>query len=137
MKRRAWVEQRPYPVDERGFPVPVEELNLPQMENGVENMHHMNYYARLFGRFAISETFRNLESFQVKLPVLTHEYLHQHYGGIELPPFNNMLERIEQAHSEGEQMSIRLKGGYVLHQLTDVHLKTLHAEYNQINRSIA
>ena len=57
MKRRAWVEQRPYPTNERGFPVPVKELNLPQMENGVENMHHMNYYARLFGRFAISETF--------------------------------------------------------------------------------
>ena len=110
MKNRRMVEPRPYPVNERGFPVPVEELNLPQIENGVENWHHMNYYARTFGRFVISQTLRDLEGFQTKLPFLTHEYLHKLYGGILLPPFNNMIERIEQGQAEGEQMRIRLSG---------------------------
>ena len=97
----------------------------------------MNYYARLFGRFAISQTFRDLDPFQVKQHFLTHELLHKLYGGILLPPFNNMIDRIEQGQAEGEQLRIRLSGGYVYHPITDIHLKTLHAEYNQINRSIA
>jgi len=126
-------EQMPYPVDSRGFPVPVEELGLPQIENGVENNHHMNYYARSFGRFAISQTFRDLESYQVTMPYFTHELLHQKYTGIELPAFDDMIDRVEQAQWEGEQMRIRLFGGYVLHKITDIHLKTLHAEYNQLN----
>ena len=125
-------EQRPYPVDERGFPVPVEELNLPQIENGVENWHHGNYYASLFGRFVISQTFRDLESFQTKLPFLTHEELHKRYGGIQLPSFENMIDRIEQGQAEGEQLRIRALGGYVCHRITDIHLKTLYAEYNTI-----
>ena len=137
MKHGRMAEKKPYPVDERGFPVPVEELNLPQIVNGVENWHHGNYYASLFGRFVISQTLRDLEGFQTKLPFLTHEYLHKLYGGILLPPFNNMIERIEQGQAEGEQMRIRLSGGYVYHPITDIHIKTLHAEYNQINRSIA
>ena len=133
MKYGRMVEQRPYPVNERGFPVPVEELQLPQILNGVENNHHMNYYARLFGRFAISETFRNLESFQVMMPFHTHEELHKRYSGIQLPSFNSMVDRIEQAQQDGEQMKIRALGGYVRHRITDVHLKTLYAEYNTIN----
>ena len=133
MKHGRMAEQRPYPVDERGFPVPVEELQLPQILNGVENWHHYNYTASLFGRYAISQTFRDLEGFQTKLPFLTHEELHKRYGGIKLPPFINMIDRIEQGQAEGEQLRIRALGGYVLHRITDIHLKTLYAEYNTIN----
>ena len=136
MKYRSMVEQRPYPVNERGFPIPVDELNLPNLVSDFENNHHLNYYARSFGRFVISDTFRNLESFQTMMPAKTHELLHQRYSGIQLPRFDHMIERIEQAKEEGEHLKVRALGGYVLHQISDIHIKTLKAEYNN-QRKIA
>ena len=114
--------------------MPVEELELPNLRDKQQNLHHMAYYARSFGRFAISETFRNLTSQQVYMPIRQHDELHRRYSGIELPPIVNMLDRIEQAYEEGEQLRVRYVGGYVLHNLNAVHLQTLKYEYNDIKR---
>lgn len=126
------VEQIPYPVNNHGFPIPVQELGLPDLRSETNNNHHLNFCANLFGTFAISETFRNLDSFQTMMPYRTHEVLHQRYSGLRLPTFGNMLDRIEQAQAEGEHLKIRTLGHYVLHDITDVHIKTLHAAYNSV-----
>lgn len=122
----------PYPVDRRGFPVAVDELNLPFMVDNKENLHHLNYYRRLFASTAISQTFRDLASFQEMMPVNRHEELHKRYTGIKLPPKENMLERIEEAWQAGEKLRVRTIGGYVLHDISYVHLQTLKAEYNDL-----
>lgn len=135
VKRR--VERLPYPTDERGFAVPLEELGFSRVERRGhrrpdENEHHIYYYARAFGRFAISETFRSLESHVARMNVMQHNHLHAIYEGMSLPPFDNMLERIEQAQDEGEQLMVRGDGGYVLRDITDKRIERLHREYNEL-----
>lgn len=130
-------ERVPYPTDERGFVIPLEELGFSRVERrGArrpdENEHHMYYYARLFGRFAISETFRSLENEIARMNVGQHNFIHHRYSGVELPPFNNMLERIEQAKADGERLMIRGVGGYKLREITDERMQKLYQEYNTL-----
>lgn len=139
MKRRRFEERVPYPVDTRGFPLPPEEVDDRFIDNGrytERNNHHLNYYARLFGSTAISHTFRSLHSQQLMMPIKSHNLLHDLYSGIGLPPADNMLEEIEYQKFLGTQLRYRVPelDGYVSSNISDVHIKTLKAEYNSIGR---
>lgn len=138
MKNRMMPEQRRYPTDSLGFPIPVRDLSEPLYipDSGeAENNHHLNFYARSFGLLAISQTFRDLDSMQETMVIWRHDLLHRLYGGIEVPPLKNMLERIEQEQAEGGKLKIHLSHmGYVYHDITEVALKTLKAEYSQESR---
>jgi len=123
--------ERPYPVDNYGFPIDPHELGQFAFNTGeVENNHHLSYYRRRFGQLAISQTFRDLEGEQLLMPVSQHNKLHRMYSGIQIPPLMNMLTRIEQAREAGEHLKIWTQGGYVFHPITAVHWSTLMAEYN-------
>lgn len=135
--RRRPIEQVPYPTDERGFAIPLEELGFSRVERRGprrpdENEHHIYYYARMFGRFAISRTFRSLEDEVARMSVSQHNTLHALYSGIDLPPFSNMLDRIEQAKADGERLMIRGKGGYQFREITDERMQRLYREYNTL-----
>lgn len=129
---RVSVEQKPYPVDNQGFPIDPRELGQFDFITAERRSnHHLNFYRRKFGELAISQTFRDLESEQLPMPVSQHDKLHRLYSGIEIPPLMNMLTRIEQAREAGEQLKIWTQGGYVFHPITAVHWATLMAEYNE------
>lgn len=130
--KRVSVEQKPYPVDNYGFPIDPHELGLFAFNTGeTENNHHKAWQARKFGGLAISQTFRNLESEQTLMPISEHNRLHRLFSGIELPPLVNMLDRIETEMLLENNLKIRTDRGYVYHPITEVHWATLMAEYNE------
>lgn len=139
MKRRQQhFESVSYPTDDRGFAVPLEELGFSRVERrGArrhdENEHHMYYYARLFGRFVLSQTFHDIQSNIARMNVGQHSDLHNRFrGSMELPPLENMLERVEQAKDEGEVLFIRRTGGYITKLITDDKMIEIQNEYMRI-----
>jgi hypothetical protein len=129
-------EPRPYPTDEFGFAYHPKELGLFDFTTGeTKNNHHLNYFARDFGRLAISKTFRDLETQQVQMPISEHDKLHRLFTGIQVPQLPFMLTAIEVAREQGRKMKIYIPGqGYVYNPITAVHFNTLLAEYNEVNR---
>jgi hypothetical protein len=124
---------RPYPTNNLGFAIDPRELGLFEFNTGEpENNHHKAFYRRRFGELAISQTFRDLESQQVSMVVREHDRLHRLFGGIAIPPLNNMLTRIEQGRETGEKLKVwdGYSKRYVYHDITAVHWSTLLAEYN-------
>lgn len=111
MKKETYF-QRPYPVDSRGFPlephVVNERLFTPDPDPRIEriNNHHRNFYRRQFGRFVISQTFRDLESQQTLMYVPEHTVLHQMYGGIKIPPVRHMIDEIDTQRLTNGQLKI-------------------------------
>jgi len=133
------VERSVYPTDSIGLPLPVEELGFNLSAYGERNNHHMAFYAQSFGRFAISNTFRNLEAMQVNMPVSEHTRLHQHYEGIELPRPITMLDAIYNERFEGRGLQIyhhNLPAGerYQKHPITDALWHSLMIEYSSIQQ---
>jgi len=129
--------ERHYPTDAIGIPVPPEELGYDLDAGGERNNHHMAFFARTFGRFAISSAFRNLESMQVEMPKTEHTKLHQDYTGIEMPHFITMLDAIHDEWYQGRGLKIyhpNLPSGerYQHHEITDALWRELMIEYKEV-----
>lgn len=133
MGRRLYVERGSYPVDARGFAVPVWDTDVPYVEDDKETNHHYNFYAHMFGRLAIAQTFRNLPTQQLMMPDRSHTILHQMYTGIKLPEPALMLDAIEEAQFNGDKLKIRYPHlGYQSEDITDDHMTLLYDEYNNL-----
>lgn len=133
MGRRMYMSRGEYPTDESGFPIPVQETDIPYLESGHNEVHHLAFYRRTFGELAISQTFRDLKSNQLLMPSRSHGLLHQLYDGIRLPPVANMLDYIEHAQYTGDKLNIREpRKGYQQYDITEEYLDTLYREYNFI-----
>lgn len=126
-----------YPTDANGFAVPVRETRVPYIPSEHMEVHHHNFYARNFGKLAISQTFRDLKSQQTLLTQPSHQRLHQYYEGIALPPIANMLDYIESAQFLNDKLNIREPYiGYIEHDIDDYLMWELHREYNSISHKL-
>lgn len=128
------IEQRPYPVDKYGFPIPVKELGLFDFTVKDErNNHHMNFFAREFGRLAIAQAFRDLETQQIVMPVTEHNKLHQMFTGIEVPRLTFMLTALEFARERDQQLKVHEPGhGYTHQRITAPMWGVFMKEYNEV-----
>ena len=127
---------RPYPVDGRGFPMPVEDVDDLFIDDGrpeERNNHHMDFYARSFSRLAISQTFRDMESQQKTMLVSSHNLLHGLYTGIKLPPLVNMLDEIVDQKDNGTQLKRydKAQHRYVYDPISDETVSQLKIEYDR------
>lgn len=134
------LQRGPYPTDCNGIPLYPCEVNPAFIEPKPQelwkpNNHHMAYFAKTFGRFAISQTFRDLQSLQVPLPRWRHELIHDMYTGIRLPGFIEMMERIDEEKELGGQLQVFNKSThqYELHPITDERWDALAEEYNRLD----
>lgn len=128
-------EMKPYPTDNRGFPVSPLELGFIQVEVGRRtNTHHLNFHRRRFIQFAISRTFRDLEDQQFMMWADEHTELHRRYGGIVLPKFVHMLDEIGHQQSVGGMLRILNQDTmwYATHPITDELVGELKQEYQQV-----
>ena len=130
---------RPYPVDEAGMPVRVEELDLrqSQLRELPENksVHHYHFSANKYGRLLISQTLRDLQYEQSTLQNDQHNLgqfaLHAVYDMPQMPTLVQMMDRLDQAKQTDEQMRIRADGRWVLQRVTDIHWKQIDQEYER------
>jgi hypothetical protein len=132
-----------YPTNERGFPVHPRELGLFSDDETSErrNNHHLSFYASKFGSTTISLVFRNLASQQVEMDYDKHVRLHQLYTGINLPPFVNMMDRINleyltQDREDPERFPLKVwsdeEHRYIRHGLGKTAWEGLKGEYTDL-----
>jgi len=114
MKNRNLVnhyEPVPYPVDEKGIPIRYYDLDDREFHTPLtgyerKNNHHEAFFARMFGQFVVSQTFRDLQAMQIEMPVHQHTYLHRRYTAPKMPPLNSMMEVIEREYENEGQLHI-------------------------------
>lgn len=95
----------------------------------------MNFFRKRFGEMAISQTFRDLESFQLEMGVDEHKLLHQLYTGIKVPNPALMLERIEEEQALGNMLKVKSSSTnqYELSNIENSTLEELKREYNALS----
>lgn len=94
--------RKPYPT-RNALPVHPEELGFESDYDLYQENHHLAFTRREMSRFAITQTFRDLNSMQVPLPKAPHSELHRLY----LPPQIGLKEAYEyvwQAYEHTEQL---------------------------------
>lgn len=94
---------------ERGFPVPVEELGLPQSHLNLEsewnyNNHHRAFSKARMAQLCITHTWSNLDSMQVGLPKDVHSILHERYSPPVRPALRDIMDVLARAYSEEEPL---------------------------------
>lgn len=131
-----------YPT-RNGISIPVHELELPESSLNLErpenyNNHHAEWQRRQMGRFAITQTLRDLERHQFLLPRDVHQELHKMYEPPRFPTLREALDEVEEAYAKDETMQVYLidQKRYIQHPISWVHMQTLHAEYNQYKGQI-
>lgn len=130
--------ERSYPI-RNGIAIPTCEIELPESRLDPENKysfnnHHLNFTRREFGKLAILQTLRDLQVQQDRMPVDVHGWLHKYYAPPELPTPEQAMTEVLRAYDAKESMQIynAIDKKYVLHPITDIHIKTLVAEYNSL-----
>lgn len=130
---------REVPTTHGGIPVDPRELDMPvtmmdiEFQNEVNN-HHMMWMRKLFGRTAISQTFRDLNINQLVWPKDTHNTFHALYDPIKtLPDPVAMLDIID----EQRQMNGLLRYGSAglprYRKIDDELWSQLMNEYNELS----
>lgn len=129
-----------YPT-RNGISIPLTELELPDSNLDLDrpenlNNHHNEWERRQMGRFAITKTLRDLERHQFILPVDVHREFHRNYDPPRFPTLAEALDEVTDAYELGETMRVYLidRKEYMNIPITEVHMKTLYAEYNQLAR---
>ena len=127
-----------YPTRE-GISIPVHELDLPGSNLDLSrpesfNNHHNEWQRKQMGRFAITQTLRDLSRHQFIIPRDVHEKLHDIYDPPRFPRPEEALAEVERAYEAGESMKVFLldEKRYIYRPITEVHMKTLYAEYNAL-----
>jgi hypothetical protein len=106
MKNRARFHLKHEYPNINGIPIAFEELQLPASHLDLTkddnfNNHHGAHTARMFGRSAISQTFRDLAIFQDVIPKDTHALAHRLYEPIlHLPNEAVMLDVIDEQRAQ-------------------------------------
>lgn len=128
---------REYP-NYNGIPAPFHEIEMPVSHLDLDkqesfNNHHSCFTARVFGRTAISQTFRDLAIYQDVIPKDVHAITHDRYDPPKhLPDLLTMLDIID------EQMMQNglLRYGSALHPtykgITNELREILMQEYSMI-----
>jgi hypothetical protein len=130
------VEHQPYPVDQRGFPIHPQELRLwtsPEDKSRPINNHHLNFTRRMFAVHAISQTFRDLDAWQVPMYVSEHNALHRSYEPLRrMPETRLMMEEIELQRLVGGLLKVAAVEGtpYALRPISDELWTKLQKEYH-------
>lgn len=119
-----------------GVPVPFHELELPPSAMNLElqesfNNHHGAHTARMFGRTAISQTFRDLAIFQDVIPKDTHSIAHYLYEPIQhLPDLVTMLDIIDEQRMKNGLLRYGSARNPTYKGITDDLYHSLMLEYN-------
>lgn len=92
-----------------GFAICPTELILPESRLDLSNEysynnHHRMWTARKFGRSALFQTLRDLESSQVILPKDVHAAYHKRYSPPPMPTPLKALDRIQDAYDRNERL---------------------------------
>lgn len=121
-----------------GFPVSLMEIGLPTSKLNINkqeniNNHHKFFEARTFGRLAILQTLRDLDTSQIQAPRDTHDLYHRLYMPAPVPDLYDALSHIEEAREQGV---MRRLGSAHLFRLVPIHdalMDALHDEYDSLN----
>lgn len=120
-----------------GISIPSSELELPTTrldlsQEYTTNNHHMEWSRRNMGQFLITQTLRDLHLMQEELPIDVHSYLHKIYEPPQFPTIKQAMTRVVLAMERGEQLNLKADIGYRLHDISEVHKKQIHLEYNRL-----
>lgn len=118
------------PVTELGLPESNLDLELPQNFNN----HHNAWTRRRMGEFAITQTFRDLARHQFLMPRDTHANLHLMFDPPKFPTLEQAMGEVMEAYEAKEMMKVFLfdRMEYVYHPISNIHIRTLEAEYNSL-----
>lgn len=121
-----------------GISVPLHELELPETRldiNRPENLnnHHNEWQRRDMGRFAITQTLRDLTRHQFLLPKDVHQDLHRLYEPPKFPTLQQALDEVEEAYQSQETLQVYLidQKRYEQFPISDNLMQKLHKEYNR------
>lgn len=137
MKRRGFHLKSEYP-NYNGVPAPFHELELPPSELDLTkqenfNNHHGAHTARMFGRSAISQTFRDLAIFQDVTPKDTHAIAHALFEPIlHLPNEVTMLDIIDEQRAQNGLLRYGSARFPTYKGIDDELWHTLMDEYSEI-----
>ena len=127
--------KREYP-NRNGVPVPIEELLSEEdllNEDCERNNHHGAHTARMFGRSAISQTFRDLAIFQDVIPVNAHARLHRLYEPIlHLPNEVVMMDIIDEQRAQNGLLRYGSARFPMYKEIDDVLWSNLLEEYKEV-----
>lgn len=121
-----------------GFPLPPHDLELPHStldttrhENW--NNHHGMFYARTFGRLAITQTLRDLSTYQYQIPKDVHNVYHQRYSPSPVPDLVDIMDVLDDAYER--QIPLRYGSANLpTFSLISTELRRIiHSEYNSLN----
>lgn len=122
----------------RGIPVSPLTLELPESLLKPEkdynwHNHHACYIRRVFGRNAILNTFRNLESNQYAIPKDVHVYLHSRYSPPEPPTPREAISHLYRAYRHKERLREGSNNNPIFRTLGDLAIKSLIGYYNELD----
>lgn len=132
-------ERPPYPMRKHGAVfVPVHELNIPSESfrwrgEGNINNHHYAFTRQFCGRLAITQTFRDLDANQERLPKTGHQWLHSNFAPPIIPNLTAIMERLDQALDGGEKLRYGTAHEFRLEQMSPQIWQACQDEYNQIH----
>jgi len=131
--------QEAYPVDNAGMPLRVDELNLrpsrlqPIRTNQSE--HHYFHSEADYTDLLIPYTLRNLRGEQVRMQNDQHNLgraaLHHIFDAPPKPSLEQMMDRLDIAKQNEEQMRIRADGRWILQRISNIHWLQIDQEYNR------
>ena len=89
-----------------GIAISPYEFWLPESHVKEKNNHHGHYYARMFGKTAVHQCLRDLESKQWMMNVDVHEWWHNNYGPGQFPAEERAAKEVIDAYDRGERFKI-------------------------------
>jgi hypothetical protein len=128
---------REYPTN-NGIPVPFHEIDLPMSQLDLTkqesmNNHHGAYTAHMFGRLAISQTFRDLNCFQDVTPKDVHAITHDRFEPpTHLPDLITMLDIIDEQRLQNGLLRYGSAHHPTYKGITQELWHTLMEEYNNV-----
>ena len=127
---------REVPTTHGGIPVDIRELEMPETMMDIDhqyevNNHHRMWQKQLFARFAISQTFRDLDIHQLVLPKDTHNTFHALYDPITtLPDPVAMLDIIDEQRAVNGLLRYGSASNPTYKRISPELWSVLMAEYN-------
>lgn len=123
-----------YPTRE-GIPISPEELGYYSEPEVYQENHHLCFTRREMGRFAVTQTLRDLDTMQFQLPKSQHTHLHRLY----LPPevdLERAYEYVREAYDHQEQLRYGSAKNFKHHDLTEELMAKIDQEFSSIRHLV-
>lgn len=133
-----------YPLRD-GFPIPsrelmgflgfdMEDLSMDYMNSRSWNNHHRLFPRATMARFVMTQTLRDLETYQDPIAVQVHTELHRRYFPPELPAVAVIMERLEAAYESKELLQLGSFQNPIFQPITYESWHQINEEYTNLKR---